>query len=590
MTSSSAAAESRLARAALIAGSRRRLGGWVVLVIAVTAVLAWQVLVPLGFLVFSTLKAVPPGSPRYWSSELTLANYARALESGDLLSSSLNSLMFAVPSAAIAFAVGTALAWLVQRTDLPLKTLVYVLAIGQVVLPGLLTTVAWIFLASPRIGLINQWLANVIGLPDTTLDLYTLPGMIWVQSLDMLPLAFLLMSAVLHSMDPALEESANASGAGHWRTFWQVTLPLMRPGALATVVLLWVHALEAFEVPALIGIRAGMLVYSTEIYLATRSAPRLDVGLAGAFAMVLVTLSIIAVIVYYRLLGTGERFATVTGKAYRPRLIALGGWRYALAAAVLAVLTLMFVLPAATIVWASLIPYLQYPSAESLSQVSLANFARLFDDPLTPRAFLNSFILGIAASSLVVLITSLAAYVVVKTRLRGRLLLDALAFVPLAIPGVIIALAILWTYLVLRVPIYGTLWIILAAYLTKYLPVAMRINSAGMTQVHRELEEAALMSGASRLRTLRSVLLPLLAPSLIASWIWVMVHAFREVSVGVMLYVEGTETVGVALFDLTSDGGNFPKVAALGVLIFVLLIGMALAARVLTQRRAVRAS
>ena len=577
-------------------GWRARLGAlpagvdWRLALVAVLGlVLAWQVVVPLAFLVFSSLKTVAPGRAGYWSLDLTLDNYLRAFSSGDLLAATWNSLLFAGPSAVAAFALGTYLAWLTQRTNVPGKGAFYVLALGQVILPGVLSTVAWIFLLSPRIGLLNQGLAHVFELPDTLLNVYTLPGMVWVQSLDMLPLAFLLMSAVLRSMDPALEESANASGAGHLTTLWRVTLPLMRPGALAVLLLLGVNGLEAFEVPALIGIRAGYLVYATEVYLATRSMPRLDVGLAGAYAMVLVLLSVLAVALYYRLVGPGDRFATVSGKGFRPRTLDLGWWRYPAAAFALLLLGVMFVLPLLTIVWASLVPYLQYPSAETLAQVSLNNFGRTLAEPIVPRAFLNSFILGAAAASLVCLITSFTAYVVVKTRMPGRALLDVLAFVPLAIPGVIIGLSVLWTYLVLRIPVYGTLWIILAAYLTKYLPVAMRINSAAMVQVHRELEEAALMSGASWSRTFRAVLWPLITPGLVASWIWVMVHAFREVSVGVMLYVPGTETLGVALFDLTSEGGNYPKVAALGVLIFLTLIAMSLLARLVGERRAVRA-
>lgn len=560
----------------------------ILVVVLVAAVLCWQVLIPLFFLVFSSFRDVAPGRPGYLAFDFTLENYLRAFRSGDLLSSSRNSLFFAGPAAGSAFVVGTYLAWLTQRTNTPFKTAFYVLALGQVVLPGILSTVAWIFLLSPRIGLLNQFLATAFGLPNTTLNVYTLPGMIWVQGLDMLPLSFLLMSAVLRSMDPALEESANVSGAGHLATFRRVTLPLMRPGALAVLILLCVNGLEAFEVPALIGVRANYLVYSTEVYLATRSMPRLDVGLAGAFAMVLVTLSVIAVVMYYRLLGSGEKFSTISGKGFRPRQIDLGPWRYVTAGSGLLVLGVMFVLPLVTIVWASLLPFLQYPSAESLSRITLNNFVRMINDPLVPRAFMNSFILGVAASVLVCLITSVTAYIVTKTRLPGRTFLDTLAFVPLAIPGVIIGLSILWTYLIVKIPIYGTLWIILAAYLTKYLPVAMRINSASMTQIHRELEEAALMSGASWLRTFRSILWPLMTPGLVASFIWVMVHAFREVSVGVMLYVQGTETLGVALFDLTVDGGNYPKVAALGVLIFAILIGMSLLARLVGEKYSVR--
>jgi iron(III) transport system permease protein len=359
----------------------------------------------------------------------------------------------------------------------------------------------------------------------------------------------------------------------------------MRPGSLAVLMLLLVNGIEAFEVPALLGIRANYLVFSTEVYLATRSMPRLDLGLAGAYAMVLVLLSVAAIAVYYRLLGTGEQFATVGAKGFRPRLVDLGAWRGLAVASALALLGIMFVLPLLTIAWAALLPYLQYPSPTSLAQVSLRNFQSLFAQAIVPRAFINSFLIGVGTAFLVCLVTSVTAYLTVKTRLPGRQLLDWLAFVPLAIPGTVVALSVLWTYLSLRVPVYGTLWIILAAYLTKYLPVAMRINSASMAQIHRDMEEAASTSGAGWATRLRVVLLPLMKPGLVAAWIWVMVHACREVSVGVMLYVPGTETIGVALFDLTADGGNYPRVAAFGVVIFGLLVVLSLLARAVGARR-----
>jgi iron(III) transport system permease protein len=326
-------------------------------------------------------------------------------------------------------------------------------------------------------------------------------------------------------------------------------------------------------------------VYATEIYLATRSLPRLDAGLAGAFAMTLLVLSAAAVLLYYRLLGTSLRFATITGKAYRAARIDLGRWRYPLGAAALATLGVISLVPMLTIAWASLIPFLQLPSAESLATVSGANYARVLADPLVPRAFVNSVTLGAAAATIVTLLTSLIAFVTVRTRMRGRVLLDAMAFAPIALPGVVIALAVLWTYLVLRVPIYGTLWIILAAYITKYLPVAMRLASASMAQVHADLEDAGATSGAGWARVFRRILWPLVLPGVIASWAWVLVHAFREVSVGAMLYVQGTETLGVAVFSLANEGGNYPKVAALGVMIFGLLVLFAVAARIVAGRR-----
>jgi iron(III) transport system permease protein len=570
-----------------IAAAIRALGdGKTLALVFFSALLVYLVIVPLVVLVFGSFKSVAPGTPDYFTLNLTLDNYVRAFASRYLPRATLNTAIFALGSSTIAFGLGAFLAWVSERTNSPFRSLLYVMAISRVILPGVLVTFSWIVLMSPEIGILNRLLVAAFGLKTGPFNIYSMAGMIWVEAIELTPLAFLLMASAFRSMDPSLEEAAMVAGSGPLQIFRRVTLPMMQPALLSALVLLFIRGIESFETPALIGLRARIFVYTTEIWLNSTRAPT-DYGLAGAYAMVLVLISAALILVYLRLTSHSEKYMTITGKGYRPRMVDLGNWRILTGAVSLFILLLVFVVPMLTVTWMSLVPSFLASSPQAFQRISFKAYRDALMFPLTRQGIQNSMILGIAAASGVTLITAVVAYIVVKTKLRGRALLDFLTFVPYVVPGIIFGLSILWFYLNVMPFLYGTLGILLLAYLGKYLPVAMRINVACMAQVHSDLEEAAATCQSSWTKSFVKITLPLIRPGLVAAWIWVFVHSFREIPTAMILAYPGTEPVGIVMFKFWEDS-TYQRLAAFGVMLFLVLLVSSLAAMRIGKRFGIR--
>ena len=546
----------------------------------VIAFLIYQVVTPLLFLVWGSLKTVRPGAVGFFGPDVTLSNYIRAVTQGQFASAVINSLVYSSAAAVGALGLAIPLAWITERTDAPARSTIYGLSIVGLVVPGILTAVAWIFLASPNIGLLNK-AASGLGFSAPPFDVFSLGGMIWVSIWQYLPMAFLLMSAALQSMDPNLEEASAMSGHGVVRTTLRVTLPLALPSILAVLILLLISGLEAFETPALLGLSGKVLVFSTLVYLNTSFAPS-DIGLASAYAVFMLIISILFLTWYLRMTRRERAFATITGKGFRPRRIRLGPWRWPIAAVALFILALGVVLPLLVLLWASSLRFFQPPSLEALRLMKLVNYERLLASDTTRWAFMNSLVLGVASATTTVLFVTLIVWIVARTKLPGRKLLDFLAFVPIAVPGIVLGISLIWLYLSFPLPIYGTLWIIWLAYMIKYMPIVMRIMSAAIVQVHPEMEEASMIC-SSWFMTLRRVLFPLLRPGLVAGWIWVMAHAFRELNTAILLSNQQTRPVGVAMYALWTDGA-FGTLAAFGVIVSLVVFVSAVVAHLVGQR------
>ncbi len=544
-------------------------------------VVAYLTLIPLVMLLYGSFNSSPPGLP----GRFTWDNYANLFRGSQMIVAFKNSVIFSIGTSLIAFIGGVYLAWMTERTNMPLKKAVYASVLAPLIVPGLLTTIGWIMLFSRRAGLLNLVATQYLGF-ERPIDIYNMVGMIWILGSDQIPLAFLLLTAAFRSMDPALEEAAIISGTGIVRTTFQVTFRILSPAILAVWILSFVRAIENFEVPALIGIPAGILVFATEVYLATNKVPT-NFGLASTFAIVYLAITAVGILIYLRATAVSERFTTVTGKGYRPTAFDLGAWRYPLALLTLALAFVIFLLPVLSVVWSSFLPFYMAPSKEALASMTLDNYRRLLTLPLIHRAFWNSFVLGISSSTLVMLLTAFMAWIVVRTQWPGKGLLDFLAFSPIAVPGLVLGIAILWLYLTLPVPIYGTIWILLIAYVIKYLPYGMRACSSSMHQIQKELEEASEMSGASWAYTFVRVILPLLVPGFVAGWIYVITHSFRELSTSIMLYRSGTEVLSVVIFELW-DAGQYPELSALGMTLVVVLVAISLLARWIGTKFAVQ--
>jgi iron(III) transport system permease protein len=556
-----------------------------IVLVLLVLLLIYQVVIPFLMIIWTSLKTARPGDAEFLSFTFTLANYVRAFGSPTFWSATWSTLAFSLASSLIAFAFGAFLAWVVERTNTPLAPLIGQMLIGRIVIPGILITISWILIASPNIGILNQLILAVFGVRNF-FNIYTFAGMVWVHSIEMVPLAYLLLAAAFKSMDPRLEEASTMTGAGNWRTLARISLPLALPAIGAALLLLFITTIETFEVPLLMGGRAGVRVYTTEIYFRTSRTPT-DWGLSSTYSIALVALSAALLVIYFRLVRHGERFQTITGKDFRPRRIDLGIWRYVTCAVSLTLVFLITGVPFLMVLYASLLPHYQSPSLAAFESMTLQNYTHLFRDAHAIDPMINSTLIGIGSATVVVLVVSLISYYVNKTRIPGRRILDYLAFAPIAIPSVVLGAAFLWFYLIVPLPLIGTLTVIGLAYLTKYLPIALRFVSTSMMQIHSELEEAAQVAGMPWWRNFFRIMLPLLKPGLLAAWFWVMVHAFRELTIAMMLARSQNRTASVLIFDYWQEG-SFVQLSALGVVMFVVLLTLVAIANWIGKRYGVK--
>ena len=552
------------------ASDRLLLGGGGIVFVCLVVILIYQVLLPFLLIIWTSLKVAHPGDPEFLQLSFTTANYFRAFAIREFWEASLNTLYFASVSTLFSFVLGTFLAWTVVRTNTPLAQLIGMITLGRIIIPGVIITISWILLASPSIGILNYFITETTGV-RRFFNIYSFWGMVWVQSLEMAPLAYLLMSAAFQSTDPRLEEASAIAGAGAWSTFYRVSLPLILPATAASALLLFIQTVESFEVPLLLGGRARVPVYTTEVYFNTSRTPT-DWGLASTYAMMLLVLSMVLLFVYFRLVRHTERYQTITGKDFKPRRIDLGAWRYLTCALSFLLVFLVTGLPFIIMLYASLMPRFQPPTLEAFRDVTLVNYQSLLADwNYSLRPLWNSTLLGVGSASVVMLLVAAISYFVNKSRIRGRKILDFLGFAPIALPSVVLGTAFLWFYLLVPLPVIGSLSIIGLAYITRYMPYALRFVSTSMVQIHTELEEAAAVAGGTWWKNLYRIYLPLLRPGLMAGWFWVMVHAYRELTIALMLARSRNRTAAVIIFDLWSNG-SFPQLSAFGVLMFVILI------------------
>ncbi len=549
----------------------------------VVSIVAWLALVPLVFLIYQSFRT--PGTarkPAIW----TLGNYLDAYSNSDTLVLFANSVEFAAGTAILALVVGTALAWMTERTNTPLKPLFYALSIIPLIIPGILFVVSWIFLASPKIGLINLALQNIFGTDKVYVDIYSMAGMIWVDGLHYAPIAFLLMTAAFRAMDPSLEESAMMSGASMWGIFRRITLKLAFPAVAASFLILFVRSIESFEVPALLGLPVGIQVFTSAIYDAIHSYPS-NIGLAAAYAITLLVITMGGIYFQSRITAQGGKYSTVTGKGFRPRTIDLGRWKY-LTAGIFVVYALMVViLPFLVLLWSSLQKFYSVPSMEALRNVSLAAYVTIINYPSVGTAVWNSFILSIGSATTVMVLTAIVCWIVLRTKIRGRFLLDQLASIPLVLPGLVMGLAIMVCYLTIGGGIYGTIWILFIAYVTRFLPYGMRYNTTSMVQLHKELEESAAMSGASWFTSFRRIVLPLLKPGLLAGWIYIVIVSVRELSSSILLYSPGTEVVSIVIWEMWQNG-QYVELSAFGVMLIATLFVFVMTAQWIGKRFGVK--
>jgi iron(III) transport system permease protein len=411
--------------------------------------------------------------------------------------------------------------------------------------------------------------------------------MVWIEGLHSSPLAFLMIAASLRSMDPSLEEAAKMAGANGIRTARTITIQLIRPALIASALLMFVRTFSAFEVAAMVGLPAKVNVLAARIYLALSNFPA-DYGAAGTVAVLMMAITVVGIAIYSRALRQRDAFSTITGKNFRPMVMNLGAWKWPAAGFMALYICLVFVLPMLMLAWNSISPFYQVPSVEGLSKLTLNNYDFVLTFPQAQRAITNSVILSISTATLVMLLTAVVAWLMIRTNIRGRWMLDALVSMPVAFPALVFGVALIWLYLRLPIHLYGTLWIIGIAYTTQFLPYGMRYTSSSMLQIHRELEEASQVSGGSWIATFRRVLIPLLAPGLLAGWLYILLASFRELGSSILLVSAGTEVFSTLIFNMWSNGKSV-ELAALGMMMTVAFMVLYYLSLQLGRRMGVRA-
>jgi iron(III) transport system permease protein len=549
---------------------RIRINSGFVAMSAVTLLVGFLVLFPLGMLLFGSFWTSRPGFP----GELTLANYVRAYTSLETYQVLLTTVLLVGAKTILAVVFATTLAWIVTRTDTPFRGTLEVLATLPFFVPGLLEAIAWIMLLSPNTGTINVFLRGLLGLSGAPFNIYSLGGMIWVLSLGSTSFIFLLIVNSLRNMDASLEESARASGAGPLHTALTITLPLVAPVILSAGLLSFIRAMDSFETTTLLGLPAKVYVFSNRIYAAVQYDYPVNYGLATALGVSFFVLMIALIYMQNRLLR-GRDFSIVTGKGYRPREVRLGAFRYVALAFCVVYFLIATALPLSQVFIGSFLKVFSLPRWDLFT---FDNYLAILSDLTLWRGLINTFIVCGVAAAVTVLLCTMVAYTTTRTRFVGRRALDIVSWLPWAIPGIVAGLGMLWAYITLPLPLYGTLVLLVIVLMTTGLPLGTRLMSGVMVQLGNELEESSRVHGASWQYTFVHIVAPLLKPALAGAFLLLFVGFSRAVSATILFAGPGTELLAVTLFSY-SQAGRFQIVSALAIVLMIINVTALVIAR-----------
>jgi iron(III) transport system permease protein len=522
------------------------------------ALLVWLVLYPLLVLFIGSVRTDLPLRP----GRFTLENFASLFARPENLEAIVNTVVSSALATALALAMGVSLAWVTSRTDTPGRRFFDNVFVIPYYLSPFIGAIAWTLLANPRIGFINNLFTELLGFEEAPFNIYSLGGLVFVMALYYAPIAFLLVAGSLRSMDPALEEASRIHGVGPFTTTLRVTLPVVAPAIASSALLVFLNAAGQFGIPAVIGIPMHYEVITTRIWIGLGYFPPKYTE-AAAFAVTLLALSGILLFVQRRMLAN-KSYATVTGKGFRPAVVKLGPLRFLTLAACALYFAVSILLPYAALLFTSFQPFLSFafePRSWTLGQYAEV----LVNNPLTVRATVNSLVLGAGGATLTIFLSLIISYVVQRTRVRMRYTLDYLAILPAGVPAMVFGMALLWSYIFLPVPIYGTIWLLLIAYIAHYIPFGVRATASGLAQISVELEESARIHGETWLGTMRKIIVPLLKPALTVGWILLFVEFIRSLSLSILLYTPESVVMPVVTYELYETGA-YPALAAFSVL------------------------
>jgi len=475
----------------------------------------------------------------------------------------INTVIFTIGSAFVATVLALFLAYLNTRTNIPFKFMFRIISIIPMMIPHILFSVSWVLLLNPSNGYINLFLREVLSLQGSVFNIYSLQGMILVEGLLDLPIAYLILAPALASFDVSFEESSKVCGASNLRTLTKITLPVLRPAILASFILVIVRSLASFAVPSIIGMPGRIYVLATHIYRIIATGFAADYGMAAAVGMSALVASITLIYLYRYLTSESEKYVTISSRGYRPSLIDLKNAKYPLFGIVGILSFILIVLPVLVLFYTSLVPYSMIPSAKAFSMMSWKNWIEVLKDPISLLSLKNSVFLGIVGATLGVILSIFVSYVIVKVRTRAAGVLESLSFLSFSFPGIVVGVGFMWFFV--RTPLYATIWALLIGYIATYLPYGIRPISSAFVQIHSHLEESSRVCGGGIFYTLRRIVIPLLIPGVVSGWILMATMFLRELTLSVVLSRPGTEVLAVQILRFAEDG-LWGLLSALGIM------------------------
>lgn len=510
----------------------------------------------------------------------TVGKYVAAYTDPAFAEILLSTVFFTLGSAVVATGLALFLAYLNTRTNIPGKFMFGVISLIPMMVPHILFAVSWVLLLNPSNGMINLFLRQ-LGLEGAALNIYSLTGMILVEGLLDLPIAYLVIAPAMSAFDVALEESSRVCGASNWRTLRRVTLPVLRPAILAALTLVIVRSLASFAVPSVIGMPGRIYVLATHIYSIIATGYAADYGMAAAVGMSALAASITLIVLYRRLTREGEKYVTISSRGYRPGVIDLKGARYPLFAAVALLSFVLIVLPILVLFYTSLVPYVMTPGAKAFAAMGWRHWVTVLKDPVSLLALKNSLYLGIGGATLGIVLSFFVAYVIVKVRTKASGLLESLSFLSFSFPGIVVGVGFMWFFV--QTPLYSTIWALLIGYIATYLPYGLRPLTSAFVQIHGHLEESSRVCGGGPFYTMRRIVLPLLVPGIASGWILMATMFVRELSLSVVLSRPGTEVLAVQILRFAEDG-LWGRLSALGIIMIFISTALVIIANGIARK------
>jgi iron(III) transport system permease protein len=515
----------------------------------------------------------------------TLDKYVEAYADPALIGILWNTVVFTSGSAVVATLLALFLAYVNTRTNLPFKFFFGIISIIPMMIPHILFAVSWVLLLNPSNGILNRFLMDLFALRNPPFDIYSLPGMILVEGLLDLPIAYLILAPAMSSFDVSLEESSQVCGASPLHTLIRVTLPVLRPAILSSVILVIVRCIASFAVPSVIGMPGRRYVLATHIYRIISTGFAADYGKAAAVGMSALAASIVLIYLYRYLTSESERYVTISSRGFKPARVDLKRSRYPVLGVVGLLSFVLIVLPVLVLFYTSMLPYVMVPGAKAYARMGWKNWADVLRDPISLLALRNSLTLGLVGATLGVILSIFVSYVIVKVRTTASGILESLSFLSFSFPGIVIGVGFMWFFV--RTPLYATIWALLIGYIATYLPYGIRPLSSAFVQIHSHLEESSRVCGASSFTTLRRIVIPLLIPGILSGWILMATMFVRELTLSVVLSRPGSEVLAVQILRFAEDG-LWGRLSALGLIMIFLSSTLVTAAlllgRALTRR------